>query len=292
MKQPYKILVIYHSQTGKTKQVLDCFLQPLRGQENISVEEVLIEPVSQFPLPWPKLYFFSIFPECVYEEPVEIKTPAFKEESYDLVILGTQVWFLSISIPFVSFLKHPQSRIINNTHVITVLSCRKMWMQTQKQLEGYIRNLGGSLVGKILVTAQGEQMDTLKATKDNLFDAKEKPNKREWVISGRMLDQVQQQGRDLLSAINKGAVTQAGVFSVQSDAFSDTAFEHPETVARRNFLKWGKWIIKSRPKSILRYGMVLVFLIFFFTMVFVGLPLWPFVKKIKERRFNNQLVRE
>ncbi len=285
MKEPYKILVIYYSQTGKSKDILDCFLKPLRDQPLVKIDEVSIEPVNPYPFPWPKLYFFSIFPECVYETPIEIKEPKFNEDDdYDLVILGSQVWFLSIAIPMVSFLKHAKSRILKDKPVITVVSCRKMWMYTQERLEHYVAQLGGKLVDKVLVTAQGDQMQTLTATKNNLFEDKNKPNKKEWLASESVLLRTEQQGQELLEAINSNAVSNGHIFSAPSEAFSDTNFAHPEKVARRSFLAWGKWIMKVSPsKSLLRYSLTIVFLFTFFIKVFIGLPLWPLVQRFKKK---------
>ncbi len=285
MSKIFKILVIYYSQTGKSKSILDRFIKPLRDQPHVVIDEVSIEPVNPYPFPWPKIYFFSIFPECVYETTVEIKEPMFNvDDDYDLIVLGSQVWFLSISIPLVSFLNHAKSRVFKSKPVITVLSCRKMWVYTQKRLEEYVEQLGGNLVGKVLVTAKGEQMQTLSATRDNLFDDKDKLNKKEWLASEKVLQQTEQQGKELLEVINSGAVLNGCVFNTDSEAFSNTDFSHPEKVARKSFLAWGKWIIKlSPPKSPLRYSFTVVFLFTFFFKVFVGLPLWPFIQRFKKK---------
>jgi len=286
MEKQYKILVLYYSQTGKSEAILDVFLEPLRDQPNIIIDEVEIKPTQPYPFPWPKLYFFSIFPECAYEVPTELEDMQFDEnDEYDLIILGTQVWFLSISIPFVSFLKHTKSKVINNKPVITVLSCRKMWLCTQQRLEEYVFRLGGKLVGKVLVTAQGDQMKTLKATKDNLFEEQESPGKEEWLVSESVLQQTRQQGMDLLEAIRANRVAGGNLFSVASEAFADMSFAHPEKVAKRSFLFWGKGIIKlSKEKSLFRYFLTTIFLSTFFLKVFIGLPMWPIVRRFKEKQ--------
>ncbi len=287
MNKPFKVLVLYYSQTGKTKDVINNFLHPLCDQENILIDEVAIEPVVAYPFPWPKLYFFSIFPECVYEDTVSIKTPVFKESKYDLVILGAQVWFLSISIPVISFLKSQDSRILKNTKVITVINCRKMWIYTQKRLEEYVGNIGGIVIDKVLVTAQGQQMKTLTSTKDNLFKENGESD-RQWKISSIDLEQLSRQGCELLDAIQSGCLSDEEVFSRKSNSFNNKEFEHPENVARKRFIQAGGLIRRiSKPRSFFRYVLTVFFLFFFFIMVFVGLPLWPLVKRLKERKKNS-----
>ncbi|MCF6362174.1 MAG: hypothetical protein L3J88_02195 [Gammaproteobacteria bacterium] len=287
MNKPFKVLVLYYSQTGKTKDVINNFLHPLCDRENILIDEVAIEPVVAYPFPWPKLYFFSIFPECVYEDTVSIKTPVFKESKYDLVILGAQVWFLSISIPIVSFLKSQDSKILKNTKVITVINCRKMWIYTQKRLEEYVGNIGGIVIDKVLVTAQGQQMKTLTFTKDNLFKENGERD-RQWKVSSIDLEQLSRQGCELLDAIQSGCLSDEEVFSRKSNSFHNKEFEHPENVARKRFIQAGGLIRRiSKPRSFFRYVLTVFFLFFFFIMVFVGLPLWPLVKRLKERKKNS-----
>ena len=75
MGNNFNILVLYYSQTGKTKRIIDSFLEPLRGKSGITITESRIEPQSPYPFPWPKLYFFSIIPETVYEIPALLKEP-------------------------------------------------------------------------------------------------------------------------------------------------------------------------------------------------------------------------
>ncbi len=286
MNKPFKVLVLYYSQTGKTKDVIDNLLRPLRDRQNILIDEVAIETLVAYPFPWPKLYFFSIFPECVYEDPVDIKPVVFKESKYDLIVLGAQVWFLSISIPVISFLKSKDSKILENTKVITVINCRKMWIYTQKRLEEYVSDIGGIVIDRVLVTAEGQQMKTLTSTKDNLFK-KNGEHARQWKVSSIDLEQLARQGCELLEAIQSGRLSSDGIFSRKSNSFNNREFEHPENVARKRFIQAGGVIRRiSRPKSFFRYILTVCFLFFFFIMVFVGLPLWPLVKRIKERKKN------
>lgn len=287
METNFNILVLYYSQTGKTQRIIDTFLEPLRGKSGISITETRIEPQTPYPFPWPKLYFFSIIPETVYEVPTLIKEPQIDfNKKYDLIILGVQVWFLSPCTPIISLLSHPSAKVFTGTPVITILFCRKMWVETQRRIEERITQLGGWVAQKILITAKGGQMQTLRASKDNLFkdSTAELEGKNTWKATSEEMSQVQRQGHQLFATIcSQGRIDKnKPVFSENSLAFSDTRFMHPERVAKKSFLSWGRIIMKlSRPKTTMRYILTLVFLVPFFAKIFIGLPLWPLVRRIR-----------
>ena len=62
-----KILVVYYSQTGQLKRIVDSILSPVESQVEITYEE--LKPVPAFPFPWNGMPFFQAFPESVKEIP-------------------------------------------------------------------------------------------------------------------------------------------------------------------------------------------------------------------------------
>src|SRR5512138_3283319 len=99
-----RILIIYYTQTGQLKEIIDSVVAPLKNDCQLFYEE--LKPVPAFPFPWSGKSFFQAFPESVKEIPCELEP--FKnnpDENYDLVILAYQVWYLSPSIPVNSFLQ-------------------------------------------------------------------------------------------------------------------------------------------------------------------------------------------
>lgn len=147
-----KILVIYYSQSGQLRYILDNIVSDLRDKADIDFAS--IEPVVPYPLPWKASKFFDVMPETVENIPVDIQ-PLSKElhdKEYDLVIFGYQSWFLNPSLPTTSFLKSRDADILRGKNVITVIGCRNMWLHGQEKVKMYFREIGAKLVGNIVLT--------------------------------------------------------------------------------------------------------------------------------------------
>jgi len=142
-----KVLVVGYSQSGQLTQIIDNFLTPFK---DVEIDNIQIEPVNPFPFPWDTKSFYDVMPETVLEDPIEIKSPQFKHDNYDLIILGYQPWYLSPSMPATAILKNEAfcSRL-KNTPIITILGCRNMWLNAQESVKLLIQNAGGKLVANI-----------------------------------------------------------------------------------------------------------------------------------------------
>jgi hypothetical protein len=146
---PKKVLAIYYSQSGQLGEIIDCFTEPLIGA-GISVEKLRIRPAVDYPFPWTGERFYSVMPDCVLGVTKELAPFAFRESSYDLVILGYQAWFLFPGIPSNSLLQHPDFRaIVKDTPVITITGARNMWLNAFEQVKRSLLEEGAKLVGNI-----------------------------------------------------------------------------------------------------------------------------------------------
>lgn len=141
------ILVLYYSQTGQLREILDSLFS--LEQQNCHIDFIEIKPVKPFPFPWTADTFFNCMPECVQQIEEEIHPIQYPRNDYDLVVLGYQPWFLSPSIPFNSFLKSPYAAILRGKPVITVVGSRNMWLNAQEKTKQALKELGGRLVGHI-----------------------------------------------------------------------------------------------------------------------------------------------
>jgi hypothetical protein len=146
-----KALIIYYSQTGQLKKIVDSVTGPLREDFELMFEE--LKPVPPYPFPWRGLQFYQAFPESVQEIPCALEPLLFDpEQDFDLVILAYQVWYLSPSIPFAAFLQSPEAgKVLRGKPVITILGVRNMWVMAQESVKKQIRDLGGTLVGNIVL---------------------------------------------------------------------------------------------------------------------------------------------
>jgi hypothetical protein len=146
-----KVLVIYFTQSGQLKQIVDSITGPMEKDCQLFFEE--LKPVPAYPFPWTGMSFFQAFPESVREIPCKLE-PFQNDltEDYDLVVLAYTVWYLSPSIPVTSFLQSDASKkILKGKPVITVLGVRNMWIMAQERVKAMISDAGGRLVGNIVM---------------------------------------------------------------------------------------------------------------------------------------------
>lgn len=145
-----KVLAIYFTQSGQMEDIINHFTQPLLSSAGLTLEKLRIYPATAYPFPWTTPTFFDVMPESVITTPVELKPLTFKEERYDLIIIGYQPWFLSPSLPISSILQHPSFKTrLQNTPVITISGCRNMWINAQEKMKKLLSEASAHLVGNI-----------------------------------------------------------------------------------------------------------------------------------------------
>ncbi|RAJ11028.1 hypothetical protein LX64_00635 [Chitinophaga skermanii] len=161
MNQQLKILVVYYSQSGQLKQIIDTIVAPF--QHKASIVYKLIEPVEPFPFPWKKQQFFDAMPECVLARPRAVKYIGVSaDEHFDLVILGYTPWFLSPSQPVAGFLQSEEGKsILKGKRVLTVSGCRNMWLNAQEAIKRYLSAAGATLVGNIALVDKNHNLVSL-----------------------------------------------------------------------------------------------------------------------------------
>lgn len=147
-----RILVIYFSQTGQLRRILDSIVSPMG--ESCEVTFAPIVPVREWSFPWKSGAFFDAMPESVVGDPAPVHPldAAVTSRKYDMVILGWQPWFLHLSQPIAAFLQSEDARILDGLPVVTVTGCRNMWLNACEQLKHYLWTLGASHVGNIVMT--------------------------------------------------------------------------------------------------------------------------------------------
>ncbi len=147
-----KILVVYYSQTGQLKKVIDSVVGELSQNTDITIDYEVLKPSKEYPFPWGE-YFFDEFPNCVEETGCELDpfTIDFNKD-YDLVIVGCQSWFLSPSVPVTAFFKHPQIKtFLKGKNILTLHGARNMCFNAQESIKKYIADAQGKLVGNIVL---------------------------------------------------------------------------------------------------------------------------------------------
>ncbi len=145
------ILVVYYTQTGQLKRILDSLLSPLAGSSDFQISYLEIQPERPFPFPWTLRRFLDVFPESVAAAPIPLKAVELKDPpSYDLIILAFQPWYLSPSLPVSSFLKSPAAeQLFQGGNVLTVIGARNMWVEAYSTVKDQIERRGGRPCGAI-----------------------------------------------------------------------------------------------------------------------------------------------
>lgn len=148
-----RILVIYYTQTGQLEDIVKNVAKPFENKkEEYDVTYYSIKLKEDFPFPWSGDVFFNTFPESYLQIPSDILPPPEEvlNKKFDLIIFGYQVWYLTPSIPIISFLKSQYAEsILQNTPVVTISGTRNMWMLSQEKLKVYLRDLKAKLIGNI-----------------------------------------------------------------------------------------------------------------------------------------------
>ena len=145
-----RILVVYYTQSGQLKEIIDSVLSPLT---EVTIDFLPIDTAEPFPFPWTGEAFFGAFPESYLQIPQPLKPFQLAHTDYDLVILGYQVWYLSPSIPLSSFLQHPEAKkLLSGKPVITISGTRNMWVMAHQKVKKLLTDCGARLVGNIALT--------------------------------------------------------------------------------------------------------------------------------------------
>src|SRR5476651_649435 len=146
---PKKVLVIYYTQSGQMTEIMDNFTAPLVAA-GVDVDMVSVKPVVDYNFPWTGSRFFSVMPDCQLGVPTELNDFKLKHDSYDLVILGYQPWFLSPSIPSNSIIQHPKFRdVVKDTPVVTISAGRNMWMSAFDRIKIMLNEAGAKFTGNV-----------------------------------------------------------------------------------------------------------------------------------------------
>ncbi|MCO6460609.1 MAG: hypothetical protein J5I59_04340 [Saprospiraceae bacterium] len=281
-----RIGVIYYSQTGQLKDLIDRCIEPMSDQ--ISVDWMQIVPVKPFPFPWTSWEFFDAMPECVHEEGVEIRLEGdHPEQDYDLLIFAFQPWFLHPSLPVTGFLQSQQAAdIFRNKKVITIIGARNMWLNALEKVKGYFHTFRAQHVGNIsFVDSSPNLVSTLTIIRW-LFKGKKE--------SSGILPSAGIQAEDKLKGRDFGKIIEAALISDSWENLQDKLLQSGAVKLRpglillertgvKQFKMWSEKIKqRGEPGSLNRKSLVLFFKNFLIVGIFVVSPVKAIVSKIQE----------
>jgi hypothetical protein len=281
-----RVLVVHYSQTGQLSDVVNHMVQPLVEDDNVEVVFECVKPKQAFPFPWPFIYFFCIFPECVYMKPIELEPLSITEDDeFDLVILGYQVWFLAPSLPISSFLQHPiAKKVLKDKPVVTVIACRDMWLMGQEKVKMLLSKVGARLIDNVaLVDECGSGMSFL-STPLWMFTGKRGPfgPVPKAGVGQQDIKNSRRFGEKLVQSLN---APQADLSQSQLKGMGAVTIKEKyiasETIANRSFHIWGKLLMACGDQhSFMRRLVVRLYIAFLITLILTVVPISALIKKL------------
>ncbi len=296
MNERPKVLVVYYTQTGQLKRIIDHVLAPLANSVDITYEELV--PVQPFPFPWGKQQFYDTMPETVQDTPRGIRPLEVDVNAhFDLVLLAYQPWFLSPSQPTAAFLQsEAAARLLKGKPVITLLGSRNMWLNAQERVKNYLHRMGANLVGNIVLVDKSPNLVSLITILRWAFKGKKEAT--------RFLPQAGVQENEIITSgrfagpIARALETRQWE-SLHPELMSLDAVELlPNLVLLENngisaFRFWAKFIsAKGGPGAAARQGRVTMYRSLLLVGIFVLTPITLISSFIKLNLKRNELKRE
>lgn len=274
-----RILVIYYTQTGQLRRVVESLVAPLASQPKVEVTWLRVTPRPAYPFPWKFLSFLDAFPESVYLDPPPIAADEFDADGdYDLIILAYQVWFLAPSLPITGFLKSPQARVLKNKRVITVVACRNMWVTAHRTMVRELEALGARLTDNVVLTDSGPLWSTFITTPWWLLTGNQGPLCK-WLpkagVSDRDIARTARFGRALVEALPRIARGDSGPFLSGLEAVRVNPLTMlGERIGHRSFHIWGRLVrLAGKPGGLARKPILLVYVVFLIGAILLMLPI-------------------
>jgi len=244
-------LIIYYSQSGQLTEIVKNFAKPLESSGDYKVTYANIEPVNDYCFPWTGYKFFDSFAESVNKIPCEIKPLNLESEDFDLIIFAYSVWYMSPSIPSNSFLLSEQAkRIFKGKPVVTLLGVRNMWVVAQEYVKERIQELGGNLIGNIVLGDRSENLTGIITISYFLFTGKKdrflgifpKPGVSEKDIKG-----VDKYGSIVKEYFDNNQTDQLQTALVKEKAVKVNPYlaTTEQMAFNRVFTKWANFILKK-----------------------------------------------
>ena len=289
-----KVLVLYYSQSGQLKRVIDSFVSNL-PDEKIQVDLRAIEPKVRYPYPWSYYEFADEFPEAVHMDGTEVEEIQNLEDDYDLIILGYTIWFLAPSTPIVGFMKSAQAKkIFKDKPVITLIACRDMWVMAQEKMKTLLEDVDAKLIDNVALTDQGKGIYSFITTPRWLLTGK----KNEFFvfppagILERDIDMAARFGTRLNEALKQNKEKELKPLLSNLNAVNiNGKFIATEIIATRSSKIWGKIIKAFGPKkSFGRKIGTTIYSVFLVILVFTLIPLNLLVRKFLNIFQKDQLT--
>ena len=315
-----RILVIYFSQSGQLRNIIDQVLVDVRNKADITYAQII--PEKAWPFPWKASTFFDAMPECVVQQPAPVQPlPAsVVQGDYDLVLFGWQPWFLHPSQPITAFLQSESAQVLNGKPVVTVIGCRNMWLNAGEKVKEGLRKAGAHHAGNIVLTDTNTNLVSLLTIIRWSFSGRKEATR--WLPAAGVQDRDVEASRKFGPAILEAAAAMAANNGVNQPngepAMGNGNGNLPSAVAQlhqklmalgaislntglivlekrgiKNFRFWAKYIReKGGPAAPERQGRVTAFKRLLITAIFILSPISSFTAFLQRKLQQRQLLKD
>jgi hypothetical protein len=289
------ILVLYYTQSGQLRQILDSLTKSISERARVDFAE--IKPERPFPFPWSAASFFDAMPEAVLQIPPAIQPmPAVYDKEYDLVIFGFQPWFLSPSQPITGFLKSEWANVLKGKPVITLIGCRNMWLNAQEKVKADLKILGASHCGHIVLEDRHSNLTSLMSIIRWMFKGQKEAigNKPEAGVSTEDMERSKRFGPTILQHLEEHKLE-----ALQEALLKQGAIAlHPNLIVleKRGVSQFPKWAKRARdkggPGDPARRPVIKLFQRILMLAIFVLSPITSLIAQIQTALTKKALLRE
>ncbi|MCB4808033.1 dialkylresorcinol condensing enzyme DarA [Tamlana sp. 62-3] len=278
MKQ---VLVLHYSQSGQLTEIVNNIVTDFKNDDAVELHYHNIELEQNFPFPWTKKDFFGVFPDTFLQHAKAVKPipEAILNNTYDLIIFGYQVWYLTPSLPISSFLQSESAKtLFSGSKVVTVSGTRNMWIMAHEKVKKHLKSLNASLVGNIaLVDRHINHISVITIVR--------------WMFSGKkkkylgLFPKPGVSQRDIDNAVKFGPVIKQHLFQNSFNDLQENLLKNDAvkikpfliTVDRKAnviFTKWANFIHKSsEPNTKKRETLLKFFNVYLFIAIWVVSPI-------------------
>ncbi|MBF0196676.1 MAG: hypothetical protein HQL32_03160 [Planctomycetes bacterium] len=160
-----KILFLLHSNAGQTRRAVDELAKGICASSSAEISYIELMDAKEYPFPWGFYEFFSIFPECAIEKPDPLTiNPQPILSDYDLIVIAYPIWFLSPSLPLQAFFKSHLADGLKGKPIVSLITCRNMWVEAGQRVTQWISEKGGALVDTIVLADRSPPWTTFITT--------------------------------------------------------------------------------------------------------------------------------
>jgi len=142
-----RVCIVYYSKSGRTKHVAKV-LRELLEKEGFSVDLFRVKPVCDYGI------LLHVNPRAIYDtlagRVVEIKgLENFNPDNYDVIVIGSPIWFNNITPPIRSFIELFKGKISKPVICYTTSNIRRGYSKKFKKL---LESLGYRVVLDFSIT--------------------------------------------------------------------------------------------------------------------------------------------